>query len=64
MIKSDREMKNNSIHHRNLLKQIPHLRMSFQDWQFCLKEKNTPLEGFEPQSKPKLQVRCDLHFNH
>ena len=40
------------------------LRISFQDWQSCLKEKDTPLEGFEPQSKEKIQVRCDLHLNH
>ena len=43
---------------------MPHLRISFQDWQSYLKEKDTPLEGFEPKSKVKIQVRCDLHLNH
>ena len=66
MIKSDKEMKNNIIYHSNLLK--PHTKChiceSFQDWQSYLKEKDTPLEGFEPQSIVKIQVRCDLHLNH
>ena len=42
---------------------MPHLQMSFQDWQSCLKEKSIPLEGFKPQSTVKLQVRCDLQLN-
>ena len=44
--------------------QMPHLRISFQDWQSFLKEKDTPLEGFEAQSKVRIQARCDLHLNH
>ena len=43
---------------------MPHLRISFQDWQSCLKEKDTSLEGFEPKSKIKIQDRCDPHLNH
>ena len=43
---------------------MPPLRISFQDWQSCLKDKDTSLEGFEPQSKVRIQVRCDLHLNH
>ena len=43
---------------------MPHLRISFHDWQSCLKEEDTSLEGFEPQLKVKIQVRCDLHLNH
>ena len=43
---------------------MPHLLISFQDWQSCLKEKDTPLEGFEPQSKVRIQARCDMHRNH
>ena len=43
---------------------MPHLRISFQDWQSCLKETDTPLEGFGPQSQVKIQIRCDLHVNH
>ena len=31
--------------------QMPHLRMSFQDWQ---SSKKSPLEGFEHQLKAKL----------
>ena len=38
--------------------------MSSMDWQLCLKEKDASLEGFEPQSKVELQMRCDLHLNH
>ena len=64
MIKSDKEKK----HYSNLLKPPinchPYLRMSFQGWQLCLKEKNTPLEEFEPQSKVKLQVICGLDLDH
>ena len=43
---------------------MPQLRMYFQEWQSCLKEKDTPLKGFQPQSKVNLQFRCDLHLNH
>ena len=43
---------------------MQYLRISFQNWQSCLKEKDTPLEGFEPQSKVRIQVSCDLHLNH
>ena len=43
---------------------MQHLRIPFQDWQSCLKEKDAPLEGFEPQSKVKIQVRYVLHLNH
>ena len=43
---------------------LPHLRISFQDWQSCLKEKDTPLEGFKPRSKVNIHVRCDLRLNH
>ena len=65
MTKSDKEMKNNSIYQQCIKAsyQMPHLRMSFQDWQSCLKVKDTSLEGFELQSKVKIQVRCDLHLN-
>ena len=63
MIKSDKETKNNGIRHSNLSKLLSNanLRISFQDWQSYLKEKDTTLEGFEPQSKVRIQVRCDLH---
>ena len=63
MIKSDKERKNSSIHHSNLLK-FPIKCHICEYLQSRLKEKNTPLEGFEPQSKVKIQVKCDLHLNH
>ena len=42
MIKSDKEMKNNSIHH-SILSELAILS----------ERKNMPFEGFEPQSKSK-----------
>ena len=52
-------MKNNSVHHSNLLK--PPIKCHICEYLSRNgKEKDTPLEGFEPQSKVKIQVRCDL----
>ena len=63
MLKSDREMKNNSIHHSNLLKPLSNAPFAnvFPGLAILSERKNTPLEGFETHSKVKLHVRCDLH---
>ena len=58
MIKSDTEVKNNNIHHSNLLKPLIKCHIcEYPSRQSCLKEKDTLLEGFEPQSKGKDSVQ-------
>ena len=54
MIKSDKEMKNNSVCDTNLLKP-PGLAVLSERERYALGR-------FEPKSKVKIQVRCDLHL--
>ena len=66
MIKSNKEIKNNSLHHSSLLK--PPIKCHFANVSvpalpILSERKNAPLEGLEPQSDIKLQIRCDLHLN-
>ena len=69
MIKSDKEMKNNSIHHSNLLKLLPNatfanifpgLVILSESERYILGRIQTPVTPV----KRKIQVRCDLHLNH
>ena len=51
MIKSDKEMKNNGIHLIKASFQVPHLRISFEDWESCLREKISPWKDSNPGHK-------------
>ena len=56
MIKSEREMKNNSLHYGNLLKPPikSHICECLSNISNSSERKNTPFEGFEHQSKEEL----------
>ena len=63
MIKSDKEKK--KVVCIKATCQMPSIFANvFLGLAITSERKNTPLEGFEPESKVKLQVRYGLHLNH
>ena len=67
MIKSDKEKTKKIVYIIAIIKapyQMTSIFANVFPGLAIMSERNTPLEGFEPRSKVKLQDRCGLRRNH